>query len=169
MKTVQIQIGEPKPRAVTKVWKFDIDKAIKPPEQLSIIKEFNNLIDHNLPISSRREYSAVHQTIQEKIRGYNRQDKLKHRDVPDELRLTRSAVVKRLVESELLCYYCKKSLEVIYSNVLEKRQWTIDRIDNTRGHSLDNFHISCLECNVNRRRRSDKKYLDGKQMILKKC
>ena len=31
-------------------------------------------------------------------------------------------------------------------------QWTLDRIDNNLGHNSDNVLISCLECNLKRRR-----------------
>ena len=33
---------------------------------------------------------------------------------------------------------------------LERKQWTLDRIDNTCGHNNDNVVISCLNCNIKR-------------------
>ena len=78
-------------------------------------------------------------------------------------------ILKKMSECELLCYYCHCSMFVLYEKVRENKQWTIDRIDNNIGHNLDNFVISCLECNLKRRCRSSDKYLFTKNLnIVKK-
>ena len=42
-----------------------------------------------------------------------------------------------------ICYYCNKA--ITWSN------WTLDRIDNTRSHSIDNIVLSCRNCNVKKK------------------
>ena len=73
-----------------------------------------------------------------------------------------------LVTSKLRCYYCKGSIMLLYNNIREPRQWTLDRIDNNHPHNTENVVISCLKCNLERRRRDDKKFLMGKQMKITK-
>jgi hypothetical protein len=55
---------------------------------------------------------------------------------------------------------------IIYDKSRENRQWTIDRIDNDKGHNCDNYHLSCFECNIKRRRQSDEKFLFTKQLTI---
>ena len=74
-----------------------------------------------------------------------------------------------LVISKLRCYYCRKECLLIYKTVREQKQWTLDRLDNSIGHTKDNVVISCLKCNLDRRCQNDKKFLFTKQMkIVKK-
>ena len=72
----------------------------------------------------------------------------------------------RLLESDLKCYYCKCDILVLYDTSRETNQWSIDRIDNDQGHNVDNYHISCLKCNLERRRKSAEKFLFTKQLTI---
>ena len=57
----------------------------------------------------------------------------------------------------------------MYNNVREKKQWTLDRLDNDIGHYNSNVVISCLECNLKKRRMNDDDFKFIKQMkIIKK-
>ena len=47
-------------------------------------------------------------------------------------------------------------------------QWTVDRIDNSIGHDIDNIVISCLKCNLQRKTRSADKFAQTKQLVIKK-
>jgi hypothetical protein len=71
-----------------------------------------------------------------------------------------------MIECDLKCRYCKKEMIVLYNISREMTQWTVDRIDNDFGHNIDNFHLACLECNLNRRRRTDEKFLFTKQLNI---
>lgn len=110
---------------------------------------------------------VVVQEINKKFSGYKQQDKLK-KMLDEQKFLTFNNVLHRLIECELKCHYCKAELKVLYDISRQMTQWSVDRIDNDKGHNDDNFHIACLECNLKRRRRSDDKYLFTKQMNLVK-
>jgi hypothetical protein len=47
-------------------------------------------------------------------------------------------------------------------------QWTVDRIDNSIGHDIDNIVISCLKCNLQRKTRSADKFAQTKQLVIKR-
>jgi hypothetical protein len=71
-----------------------------------------------------------------------------------------------LVQSNLTCFYCKCFTLILYKNVRDGNQWSLDRIDNDKGHSHDNVVISCLKCNLQRKRRSSNTFAMSKQMVL---
>jgi hypothetical protein len=107
------------------------------------------------------------QQIQKKIASYKQQDLLK-KHFSEEHFLTFENVVKKLVDCNLHCYYCQKEMAILYDISREMLQWSVDRIDNDKGHNIDNYHVSCLECNLKRRRRTDEKFRFTKQLQLVK-
>jgi len=66
------------------------------------------------------------------------------------------------------CYYCKEEVYILYKNIRENLQWTLDRVDNDLGHINDNLVISCLKCNLKRRKQNDIAFLFTKQLDIKK-
>ena len=66
----------------------------------------------------------------------------------------------------LKCHYCKENVLIYYDIVRETKQWTLDRINNDLGHNHDNVVISCLGCNLKRRRTNEKAFLFTKQLNL---
>ena len=77
-------------------------------------------------------------------------------------------IVIKLLECELKCHYCKEAMVILYDISREMKQWSVDRIDNDKGHNNDNFHLACLECNLKRRNRTDEKFLFTKQLNIVK-
>jgi len=71
-----------------------------------------------------------------------------------------------MLKCQLKCRYCDVEMNLLYDISREKKQWTIDRINNDLGHILNNFHLACLECNLKRRRRTDEKYLFTKKLNI---
>ena len=59
-------------------------------------------------------------------------------------------------------------VNVLYKNVREPLQWTLERIDNDYGHNHDNVTIACLECNLRRRTMYHERYVFTKQLVIKK-
>jgi hypothetical protein len=55
---------------------------------------------------------------------------------------------------------------ILYENVREPKQWTVDRINNDLGHNIDNYVLACLDCNLKRRCRSSDKFLFTKQLNI---
>jgi hypothetical protein len=45
-------------------------------------------------------------------------------------------------------------------------QWTLDRIDNNFGHNIGNLVISCLKCNLKRRRINKNSFMITKNMVV---
>jgi hypothetical protein len=150
---------EAKKRLESEKWNFD-EYYYEYFNQLKLIQDLSNNILNEVE-------KIVIQEINKKISGYKQQDKLKK--IYDENKfLTFETVIQKLLECQLKCYYCKAELKVLYDISRQMTQWSVDRIDNDKGHNNDNFHIACLECNLKRRRRTDDKFLFTKQMKLVK-
>ena len=127
----------------------------------------NEIYNNNFKYTNKITEVIIKQ-INKKISGYKQQDLLKKRYNEIEF-LDFENVINKLIESELKCYYCKSNLLILYDIVREIKQWSVDRIDNDLGHDKNNFHISCLECNLQRRKKTDKNFLFTKQLnIVKK-
>ena len=47
-------------------------------------------------------------------------------------------------------------------------QWTLDRINNDIGHNIGNLVISCLKCNLKRRRINQHSFMITKNMTIKR-
>ena len=102
-----------------------------------------------------------------KLYGYKRQDIDKHFYSKDTF-ISLEELIEKLLCSKLKCFYCKRDCELIYENILSKRQWTLDRIENDAGHNADNVVICCLECNLKRGTMDSGRFKYGKQLKFKK-
>ena len=104
--------------------------------------------------------------IEKKISSYKAQDINKKKYL--ENNITVEETLEKLVESKLYCYYCKCKLKIFYDIVRDSQQWTLDRIDNNLPHQNDNVIISCLKCNLQRRKIDKDKFLFTKQLKIVK-
>lgn len=77
-------------------------------------------------------------------------------------------MIRILFESKCVCLYCESSVFILYEYAYDGKQWTLDRIDNTRGHNRNNVVISCLECNLKRRLTNKDKFHYSKKIVLTK-
>jgi hypothetical protein len=104
----------------------------------------------------------------QKICGYRGQDV--NKSLYDEtMFINREQVLDLMIKCQNRCFYCKEPVNVIYENVREPRQWTLERIDNSRGHNKDNVEIACLNCNLHRKTMHHERYLFTKELnIIKK-
>ena len=108
------------------------------------------------------------QLLHRKLSSYGKQDKKKARYNKEEM-VNYEQLLEKMVVSKMKCHYCRRAILLFYISMREPLQWTLDRIDNSLGHYHNNVVIACLKCNLERRRRDDKKFLLGKQMnIIKK-
>ena len=101
--------------------------------------------------------------IKQKLRGYKEQDIRKKRYNTMAF-ITFNNVVQKLKDCQLLCYYCKYPVSILYEHVREPTQWTVERIDNTMGHNYNNVEIACLTCNIKRKTMHFERYLMTKQL-----
>ena len=107
----------------------------------------------------------IKQSINKKITGYKSQDIQKQLfDINWFISL--DYVIEILVSSRLKCYYCKDICELLYKDCLAKKQWTLDRIDNSMGHNTNNVVICCLECNIRRGNMDSERFKRGKEIQI---
>lgn len=111
--------------------------------------------------------SLIMSELNHKIQGYKGQDVKK--EIHDQITLINiEDVLEKLVSSQLSCCYCAKPILVLYKNVREPMQWTLDRIDNTLSHTRDNTCIACLKCNLQRRVIDAEKFTFTKKLKIRK-
>jgi len=146
----------------TKKWPFSEEDLI-PVKQLSYVEQLytDNIVDTDACSTLRRH-------IREKISGYRSQDIKK--DILDEESIVDvPTAITLLYTSKTICYYCNNPVRVLYENVRESCQWSLDRIDNSIGHNKTNLLIACLECNLRRKTMYHERYAFTKQLnIVKK-
>ena len=105
--------------------------------------------------------------IAKKISSYRQQDVLKKRLNKKEL-IDYQYVKSLIQECALKCHYCNEDSLILYETRRDMSQWTVDRIDNEIGHNRNNIVISCLKCNLQRKSRNSDKFLQTKQMTIKR-
>ena len=105
--------------------------------------------------------------IEKKINSYKSQD-ISKKIYNELILISLSDTIEKLVCSKLRCHYCKENVLLLYKNVREPKQWTLDRIYNDLCHSNENTLIACLHCNLQRRTRDMEKFLFTKQLKIKK-
>jgi len=155
--------SQPKKRVVSNNWSFS-NEEYHHNNQVVLI---NDILNNKYHYIDKEISKIVFQQIQKKLSGYKQQDVLKKRY--DKLKfLTFTSVIQKMMECELKCRYCKTEIYVLYDISREMKQWSVDRIDNNIGHNIDNYHLTCLECNLNKKTRSDEKYLFTKQLNIVK-
>jgi hypothetical protein len=158
-----IILGKPeKKRKATKIIELSDDtKSYE--SQLSLLQ----ILRKEKKDATKEEYTLAKREINKKITSYKKQDIDKKRYVESKF-ITFDETLDLLCESQLLCYYCRKQMCIFYDNVREKSQWTLDRVDNDVCHSKDNLVVSCLSCNLQKRRRESEAFKFMKQMKIEK-
>jgi hypothetical protein len=163
IKKLTTEKKEPKKRVMSEKWQLSKEH-YNSDNQLQVL---NNILYENETETNDYVIKLIKQQINSKIKGYKRQDVI--RNILDETKFIHfKEIVTRLKEDELKCYYCKEQIFILYDMSREMKQWTVDRIDNTKGHNTDNFHIACLQCNLKRKRQNDDKFLYTKQLHIVK-
>ena len=113
------------------------------------------------------EKNVLLRVIKSKISGYRQQD-IEKEIFNESSIITLDQTVEKLVESKLKCLYCNCNMKLFYKNQREPTQWTLDRKNNNLDHSNENTVISCLKCNLERRRRNMKDFKFSKQLSIVK-
>jgi hypothetical protein len=142
----------------TEKWTFSVEE-LKSDSQYNHVKPlFGNLKGD---LSKNQQF--ILQQIKNKISGYKSQDTEKKKyDV--EKFVTETSVLELFESSKLQCYYCHDPTLVLYEFVRDPKQWSLERLDNSKGHNKDNVVLACLKCNLKRRCIHSDRYLKTKQM-----
>ena len=107
--------------------------------------------------------TEVKKELLAKLCGYKSQDKKKSRD---SIIVEYDELLEKMVLSKMKCSYCQSVMKLLYLDVRDSEQWTLDRKNNDVGHSNENTVLSCLRCNLGKRRIDDDKFRFTKQMRL---
>lgn len=105
--------------------------------------------------------------LKSKINGYKHQDIKKEVHNIDTL-ISLEEATDKMINTGLCCEYCNKHVKVLYRQVRDPLQWTLDRVDNDLNHSNQNTVISCLSCNLKRRLTDKEKFEFTKKMKIVK-
>jgi len=117
------------------------------------------IVRGNEPIfQNENDVLFVESQITIKINGYKSQD-LKKKKFNAQNFVEKKDVIEKLISCNLKCFYCKNPCFLLYENVREPRQWTLERIDNSMGHDKSNVVIACLSCNIKRKIMNCEKFI----------
>jgi len=110
---------------------------------------------------------VIDKELKKKLSSYKQQDRVKQKHDADKF-ISMTSLVQKLVESQLKCHYCQDMVHITGDKKREKKQWTLDRIDNNLGHYEDNVVIACLDCNLKRRCIDKDKFMFTKRLKVEK-
>jgi hypothetical protein len=152
----------PKKRIITRTDTFINSYSSVHVDSIQYIKQIyeNNVVD-------TEKCNLIQQQIRNKLHGYRGQD-IDKKLFDDKVFVKLEQVLKLMIDCENKCYYCKESVHVLYENVREPKQWTLDRINNKMGHNHGNLLIACLNCNLRRRTMHTERYVFTKQLNIVK-
>lgn len=159
-KHIKASTNLPHIRVDASSWTFSED-VYSPENQLNVIQSIHD--NEYKCVNNDNTAKIALQQINKKIYSYKQQDVLKHHYIEASFICLKN-IIDAMIESKLKCYYCEKTMTVLYDISRESTQWTVDRIDNNLGHNVDNYYLACLECNLKRRCRNDDKFRLYKQM-----
>ena len=113
------------------------------------------------------DFKYVSDSIKNKLSSYSQQDK--KRKLNNNNTITYHDVLDLLQTEKCSCKYCNNIVLLYYKYKLDKKQWTLDRIDNNIPHSKENVVICCLKCNLERKNMKQENYIYNKNLkIVKK-
>jgi hypothetical protein len=147
-----------KKRVITNKWNLQ-EEFYQQDYQLIFLKEIA------LNFEKKEVHKLIISQLESKLNGYKHQDILKK--INDDSKIIKiNEVIDKIVACNLKCFYCLNDVHILYKIVREMNQWTLDRIDNEKGHFTDNVVISCLECNLKKKKQNSEKFLFTKQMKI---
>ena len=103
--------------------------------------------------------------LKKKWQGYKQQD-MKHNIFHESYFIEFDSMIQKMVASKLRCTYCTTMCYFIYDKSYQNSQWTLDRIDNNKGHTDENTVISCLQCNLSRGNIDYERFKNAKKISI---
>jgi hypothetical protein len=164
-KQPKLKPQEPKKRIIATTKRWDFQSTEQTLEyQLTLLGELREW--WNDPSGNPTKHiQLIKQLIHSKWYGYRTQDLEKNLYCIDDF-LTETDIVDLLIDSRLLCFYCRKEMQLLYEHVRETLQWSIERIDNKKGHNRGNVVIACLGCNLRRKTMYYERFRATKQLTI---
>ena len=148
---------QPKKRVVTNsVSWMDFENKYDKEKQLAYVFDILNK-------KHGKETALITKEINKKISGYKNQDKIKKIYDANNF-VTFENIIIKMCDCKLQCYYCKMQTNVLYEEVRDSNQWSLERIENEYGHNTENVVISCLKCNLTRKTMYHERYLFTKEI-----
>lgn len=166
IKTLNNLSKEPKMRVETQTWGLD-ETQLSFESQVNIMLEIHQNINNIVPqvIEKNKYRRLIVSHLKNKIQSYKHQDIIKKMYNEKEF-IDFAYVVNLLADSKLKCHYCACETYLLYEIVREMKQWSLDRINNDKGHNRGNLVMSCLECNLKRRRTNKDAFFMTKNMTI---
>jgi 5-methylcytosine-specific restriction endonuclease McrA len=62
--------------------------------------------------------------------------------------VTEKWIQSKIEECNNQCKFCKKHMEIYITDATVHSNITVDRIDNSKAHTIKNSQICCLNCNL---------------------
>lgn len=149
VKKVLKQTGVVKDRVSYEKWDVD-ERWFNNTDQIQLVSNNNELVVNEINV---------------KLSAYKQQDILKNR-LDETMFIDYEHTKTMLVNDRMTCYYCRGDVYILYKRARDMSQWSLDRINNSLGHNVDNVVISCLKCNLERKTRDATKFRDSKQMVV---
>jgi hypothetical protein len=137
------------------------------PAESFLIESQDDILKNLYQNINTPDYKQALSQLEVKLNSYKHQDIIKNR-YDESAFIKTKEVIDKLYDCGLKCHYCNEKTYILYDLVRETRQWTLDRINNDVGHNTDNVLISCLDCNLKRRRTSKDAFLFTKQLNIVK-
>lgn len=145
--------------------RIEIEK-LNVPEKYFIFEKQVEILKNVLNTEEDKNTSKIMiKQIEKKIYSYKQQD-IDKKVLNNEKLIDIKYIIEKLIETEIKCYYCKCEMYILYKNVRDLKQWSVDRINNDLGHNNDNIVLACLDCNLKRRCKSADKFLFTKQLNI---
>lgn len=165
---------EKKMRVETKTWGLieeDLSHSCQL-ESLTMLKEIglndkNKSFRTNDYIKTNKYIPIILTHLKNKLYNYKQQDLIKKRFESKEF-VSLNETIELIKSCDLKCHYCSDEVYILYQLVRERKQWTLDRINNDLGHNSKNVVIACLQCNLKRRRTNKDAFMFTKNLIINK-
>lgn len=155
---------EKKLRVETETWGL-CEEDLSHELQLQFLKTIHDELTSNVKKTKNKYCSLITGHIKAKISAYKQQDHGKKVFNSDGF-VKYEEVISLLHDCQLKCHYCSCEVYLLYQFVREKKQWSLDRINNDIGHNNHNLVIACLECNLKRRRTNKDAFMFTKNMKI---
>jgi len=140
----------------------------------NIFSSISYNIDHNTQIQylnnlyldiSFNEKTCMFKELRLKQTSYKSQD-IEKQIYNESTFITLEEIIEKLVVSQLQCFYCREKMKILFENVRDPVQWTLDRKNNNLDHSNINTIICCLQCNLQRRKKGMEAFRFTKQLKI---